>query len=173
VTDRELILAAQLGDADAFGQLVMRYQQTVYARALALLGDREAARDAAQDAFLAAFRALPRLNGDRSFFPWLYVILRNRCYSILRARRPLRPLTDVEPSAGDDPVETDTGDVRRAMTRLPAADREILVLKYVDGRRYREIAEMLGVPMGTVTSRLHAARQRLTEHLRRGAELEK
>lgn len=64
MTDRELILAAQLGDADAFGQLVVRYQQTVYAHALALLGDREAARDAAQDAFLAAFRALPRLNGE-------------------------------------------------------------------------------------------------------------
>jgi RNA polymerase sigma-70 factor, ECF subfamily len=173
VTDRELILASQVGDTEAFGQLVTRYQQAAYGHALTLLGDREAARDATQDAFLAAFRALRRLDQDRPFFPWLYVILRNRCYSILRSRRPSQPLDDGQAISPDEPPDADAESLKRALSRLPATDREILVLKYIDGRRYREIAEMLGVPVATVTSRLHAARHRLMEFLGRGRELEK
>lgn len=173
MTDRELILASQVGDTEAFGQLVTRYQQAAYGHALALLGDREAARDATQDAFLAAFRALRRLDQDRPFFSWLYVILRNRCYSILRSRRPLQPLMDGEVRARDEPPDADAAGLQRALSQLPAADREILVLKYVDGRRYREIAEMLSVPIGTVTSRLHVARHRLLEQLQRRGEREK
>ena len=173
MTDSELILAAQLGDTEAFGELVVRYQQAAYGHALALLGDREAAQDATQDAFLAAFRALGRLKEDRPFFPWLYVILRNRCFSMLRSRRSQRPLEDVGVEAPDGLSDADTDSLRQAMSQLPAVDREILILKYIDGRRYREIAEMLGVPVGTVTSRLHAARHRLLEQLRIGGELEK
>lgn len=84
MSDRELISAAQAGDADAFGQLVVRYQRAAYGHAMSLLGNREETRDAMQDSFLAAFRALRGLDRNRPFFPWFYVILRNRCLSILR-----------------------------------------------------------------------------------------
>lgn len=172
MSDRELITAAQAGDADAFGQLVVRYQRAAYGHAISLLGRREEARDAMQDSFLAAFRALRGLDRDRPFFPWFYVILRNRCLSILRRRKHEQPLDDCCVAA----VERDAGpqieELRRALSRMPAEDREILVLKYIDDRPYREIAEMLGIPAGTVASRLHAARCRLTALTRRGDDVE-
>ncbi len=172
MTDCELVLAAQAGDADAFGQLVVKHQQAAYGHAVALLGEREAAQDAVQDGFLAAFRALRRLDADRPFFPWFYVILRNRCYSILRQKRTTQPLDESCLPAADNTTSEDSARLRQALTRLPVEDREILVLKYFDGRRYRQIAQMVGIPVGTVTSRLHAARRRLRDQLRDDRSLE-
>lgn len=172
MTDRELILAARAGDSEAFGRLVVKYQRAAYGHALALLGQSEDARDAVQDSFLAAFRALRRKDPDRSFFPWLYVILRNRCFSILRSRRTAQPLDESCIPAADASPSDDTIAVRRALSRVSPEHREVLVLKYIDGRRYREMAEMLGIPIGTVTSRLHAARRRLAERLRDDASEE-
>jgi RNA polymerase sigma-70 factor, ECF subfamily len=171
MSDRELILAAQAGDAEAFGQLVTRYQRAAYGHAVALLGRREDARDAMQDGFLAAFRTLRGLDPSRPFFPWFYVILRNRCLSILRRRRPSQPLNEcctAPASGGDRRID----EIRQALSRLPAEDREILVLKYIDKRRYDEIAAMLGIPPGTVASRLHAARCRLAALVRSGDRAE-
>jgi RNA polymerase sigma-70 factor, ECF subfamily len=173
MSDRELITAAQAGDAEAFGQLVVRYQRAAYGHAISLLGRREEAGDAMQDSFLAAFRALRGLDPERPFFPWFYVILRNRCLSTLRRRRHEQPLDGCCVAA----VEKDAGprveELRQALSQMPVEDREILVLKYIDGRPYREIAEMLGIPAGTVASRLHAARCRLTAMIRRDDDQER
>jgi RNA polymerase sigma-70 factor (ECF subfamily) len=171
-TDRELVLAAQAGDADAFGHLVARHQRAAYGHAVALLGRREAAQDALQDSFLAAFRALRQLAPERPFFPWFYVILRNRCFSMLRSRRVTESLDESCVSIADPSPNQDVADVREALSQLSAEDREILVLKYIDGHRYRQIAELLGVPIGTVTSRLHAARRRLADQLRERRNVE-
>lgn len=172
MTEQQATLAAQEGDAEAFGWLVRRYERLAFGHALALLGRREDARDAVQDSFLAAYRALRRFDAGRPFFPWFYVILRNRCRSLLRGRRPAEPLDESCLAVSDERDPEETNEVRRALWRLPDEDREILVLKYLDGRRYHEIAEMLGLAMGTVSSRLHAARRRLADALKRSRELE-
>ncbi|MBN1346394.1 MAG: hypothetical protein JXQ73_27145 [Phycisphaerae bacterium] len=120
MTDQELILAARAGDLEAFGLLVSRYQRTAYGHALALLGEREQARDAVQDSFLAAFRALPRLEPSRPFFGWLYVVLRNRCFSILRSRRRALPLDESYVAASSESSGEDTVDIRVALGKLAA-----------------------------------------------------
>jgi RNA polymerase sigma-70 factor (ECF subfamily) len=172
VTEPQVIQAAREGDADAFALLVGRYERTAYGHALALLGGREQAKDAVQDSFMAAYRAIRRFDPDRPFFPWFYVILRNRCRSMLRDRRHNEPLDEaclaVTPRNTGEEVE----ELRRALCKLPAEDREILLLKYIEGHRYKQIAEMLDVPVGTVTSRLHTARRRLAELLERHRKLE-
>ena len=173
MSDRELITAAQAGDAEAFGQLVVRYQRAACGHAIAILGRREEVRDVIQDSFLAAFRALRGLDPGRPFFPWFYVILRNRCLSILRKRRRERPLDECCVAAAEEDARPEIEELRRALSRMPVEEREILVLKYIDNRPYSEIAEMLGVPPGTVASRLHAARSRLASLIRRDADVEK
>ena len=170
--DRELILAARAGDAEAFGQLVAKHQRAAYGHAIALLGRRGEAQDAVQDSFLAAFQALKRLDSERPFFPWFYVILRNRCFSMLRSRRPTQPLDESYVVAPSQQSDDKAIEIRLALSRLSAEDREILVLKYIDGLRYYEIAEMLDIPVGTVTSRLHAARRRMAKQLQRSHNLE-
>lgn len=165
MTDRELIVSALAGDVEAFGQLVVKHQRAAYGHAVALLGQPEQAQDAVQDSFLAAFRALNRLDPERPFFPWFYVILRNRCFSMLRSRRATQPLGDSYAMVTDGSTNEEAAEIRRALSRLSAEDREILVLKYIDGLRYREIAEMLDIPVATVTSRLYAARRRLAARL--------
>ena len=172
MADRDRILAAQAGDPDAFGRLVVEYQRAAYGHAFALLGHRELARDAVQDSFLAAFRTLQRLDAKRPFFPWFYVILRNRCFSMLRSQRATQPLDDTCVAVSKQSSDEKTMAVRHGLSRLSAEDREILILKYIDGRRYREIADMLGIPVGTVTSRLHTARRRLLEQVRGRHKLE-
>jgi len=172
VTEPQVILAAQEGDADAFGLLVGRYERTAYGHALALLGRREEARDALQDSFLAAYRAIRRFDPARPFFPWFYVILRNRCRSMLRARKQNEPLDETRLAVTPTDAGQEAEGLRRALCRLPTEDREILLLKYVEGHRYKEIAEMLDIPVGTVTSRLHTARRRLAESLQRSNRVE-
>lgn len=166
MTDEQAIRSVRLGQHEAFEVLVRRYEPQALAHAGLLLGRGEDARDAVQDSFFAAFRALRRFDPRRSFYPWFYVILRNRCRSVRRRQRLDRPLTDPDavahaPDAGLASEDDEASRLRRALGRLPADDREILALKYMDGRSYDEIGAMLDLPAGTVASRLHAARRRL------------
>lgn len=166
MTDHEAILAAQSGDSEAFAGLVRKYERAAYRHALALLRRAEDARDAVQDSFLAAFRALRRLDARRSFYPWFYVVLRNRCYAMLRARAPTEKLNESDVGSPIVAADEDAAELGRALACLAPEDREMLVLKYIEGRRYSEIAELLAIPPGTVASRLHVARQRLADQLR-------
>ena len=160
--DAEAIQRCRQGEAEAFRHLVYRYQRRALAHARALIGNDADAADAAQDAFLDAFRNLRRFDESREFYPWFYVLLRNRCHK-QRARARDRPSTGepIEPAApAPDPLE-DLHDLRVALDRLPIDDRELIVLKHLDGWTYDELAERLGIPRGTVMSRLFHARQRL------------
>jgi RNA polymerase sigma-70 factor (ECF subfamily) len=178
-SDAVLIGRARAGDTDAFGRLVERYKRRAYAQALGLVGSREDALDLSQEAFTRAYRARHTLDPERPFYAWLYQILRHLCFNFLRdARTRARLLesqgrawlvdsaraTSVDPAAALDRAE-----VRRrvgmAIEQLPAHEREVLVLKEFEELKYREIAELVGVPLGTVMSRLYSARRRLAEAL--------
>ncbi len=168
--DEVVIRQCKAGDREAFASLVARYQREALAHARAILPNVDDARDAVQEAFIDAFGSLKRFDEGCAFYPWFYVILRNRCYGALRRKASREDLTEqlVESAfavrGGDDEVE-----LNDTLAQLSAEQREILLLKYLDGLSYKELAERLDVPAGTVMSRLYHARNRLRDVL----ELEK
>jgi RNA polymerase sigma-70 factor (ECF subfamily) len=177
--DGGLIRRAQAGDAEAFGRLVERYMRRAYYSALSLVGSREDALDLSQEAFVRAFRARQTLDPERPFYAWLYQILRRLCFNFLRDRRTrLRNLEAAGTWLADEAAGRQALDPARALEReeerrrvgaaielLPAREREVLALKEFEGLTYREIASLVGIPIGTVMSRLYSARQRLADAL--------
>ena len=179
-SERALVLRARSGDRSAFGELVNRHMQRAYYIALGLTGSHEDALDLSQEAFARAFRARASLDPDRPFYAWLYQIVRRLCFNFLRDRSTRRrrlneatPWLTLEASSRasqSDPAKNAEraelrAQVQAAIEQLPEREREVLVLKEFEGLRYREIAELLGVTIGTVMSRLYYARRRLAEHL--------
>jgi RNA polymerase sigma-70 factor (ECF subfamily) len=176
--DGVLIRRAQAGDAEAFGRLVERYMRRAYYSALSLVGSREDALDISQEAFVRAFRARRTIDPERPFYAWLYQILRRLCFNFLRDRRTrARHLEAAGPWLAEDAAsripdperalvrEEDRRRVGAAIEQLPAREREVLALKEFEGLTYREIASLVGIPIGTVMSRLYSARQRLADVL--------
>jgi len=178
--ERLLMERARAGDRDAFGELVSRYMRRAYYAALGLLGSHDDALDTSQEAFARAFRARGSLDPERPFYPWLYQIVRRLCFNVTRDRRTRRTrLSEATPwlveearqrSASDDPArQAERQELRerleREIDRLPPHERETLVLREFEGLRYREIAELLGIPIGTVMSRLYSARRALATAL--------
>ena len=167
--DLAAIEKCKAGQADAFYHLVRKYQSEAIGHAVAILGSREDALDAVQEAFLAVYEALGRFDTSRRFYPWLYTILRNRCYKILALRKKCTTISldDVEILA--QPVKDSSGIevtvLERALREIRPEDRELLTLKHLDGLHYDELAERLGIPSGTVMSRLYYARKRFRERL--------
>ncbi|HSC27939.1 MAG TPA: sigma-70 family RNA polymerase sigma factor [Vicinamibacterales bacterium] len=179
-TDSSLVARARAGDAEAFGLLTERYMRRAYAQALGLVGSREDALDLSQEAFARAFRARRSLDPDRPFYAWLYQILRRLCFNFLRDAKVRARVVDQGASAwldeapatapaSDPAAALERSEARRrvaaAIEQLPAREREVLVLKEFEELKYREIAALVGVPVGTVMSRLYSARRRLAEAL--------
>jgi RNA polymerase sigma-70 factor (ECF subfamily) len=165
--DGALLRAHVAGDRDAFGQLVRRHQDRLWAVALRTLGEREEAADALQDALISAYRSADRFRGESAVTTWLHRIVVNACLDRIRRRavRPTVPLAQTDP-APVPAVDSDTAlDVRAALGRLPADQRAALVLVEVQGYSVAETAAILGVPEGTVKSRCARARARLAAHL--------
>ena len=177
--DADLSRRVQSGDADAFGLLVERHMRRAYAHALGIVGSREDALDLSQEAFARAYRARRTLDPERPFYGWLYQILRRLCFNHLRNSRARARLLDggaadwlveagrtatIDPAAAALRAEARRR-VAGAVARLPAHEREVVVLKEFEGLKYREIADLLGIPPGTVMSRLYSARKRLAETL--------
>lgn len=177
--DRQLIAECLGGRRDAFGVLVSRYQARLYNAAIRLVDNAEDAADVVQDAFLNAYQALHSFKGDAEFFTWLYRIAFNTAISLKRKKRASLSLDSVGAEGGidpDDPSEyikpgaalersEDEMQLQEAMIRLSQEHREVLVLKEIEGMKYEDIAEILGVPIGTIRSRLHRARLELRELL--------
>jgi RNA polymerase sigma-70 factor (ECF subfamily) len=154
------------GEKDAFRFLVERYQKQAVAHAVAILGNREDAWDAAQEAFIDAFGALEKFDRARKFYPWLYVLLRNRCYKMATRKRETENIEDSEILAPQvDLPEEERFALEKALLSLAKEDREIIALKYLDGLSYEELAERLQIPRGTVMSRLFYARKQLQAKL--------
>jgi len=184
--EQALIDSARKGDARAFNQLVLLYQRMAYNVAYRILGDPDAASDATQDAFLKAFKAMRRFRGG-SFKAWLLRIVTNACYDQLRRkqRRPASSLDDLPVEADHsyymhDPAERpdefverqELGDtIQAGISTLPVEQRTILVLSDVQGLSYQEIAEVTGLSLGTVKSRLSRGRARVRDYLMAQREL--
>jgi len=174
--DPDRIRRAQHGDADAFTELIEGRIGAMTRTATAILGHEADARDAVQDALVAAWRQLPHLRDPNAFDAWLTRILVHRCRRGLRHRGvarvreiPAQALAfDDGPSAPDDLAAAERrAAIGRAFDRLGIDQRTILVLHHLDGRPLANIDEVLRIPVGTVKSRLHHARIALDRALRR------
>ena len=195
--DRGLVERVQAGDVAAFEVLVRRYERWVFTLAFRMVGDRQEAEDLAQDVFLKAYRGLRGFRGASRFSTWLYAIASHHCLNYLAssAARLRREAWDPDPvgdRGGDVPsvldrlpdggpgpdVIAENRDLRQTiqneLARLLEGHRLVLVLRDVQGMSYDEIAETLGIELGTVRSRLHRARTdlkaRLRPHLMEGSE---
>jgi RNA polymerase sigma-70 factor (ECF subfamily) len=187
LTQREiemLVERARQGDRAAFGQLVDEYKDKIYNYVARMLNDPYEAEDVTQEAFLRAYKSLPRFRGASSFHTWLYRIASNLAIDVVRKRKRQDPTFSL-----DEPLESDDGEyerelpdetggpedrtstretrvaVRRAIMDLPEKLRDVMILYELQGETYEDIAGILDVPLGTVKSRLFNARNRLKESL--------
>ena len=156
--------ACLAGNVDAFRHFVDHYQRRALAHARLLTRNEADAADATQDAFVDAFRNLKAFDPARQFYAWFYVLLRNRCFK-QRSRRGTRSESGIVTDRVDPGVSEEQLDLWRAIHRLPPEDAELVVLKHIEGWTYEELSAALGVPKGTVMSRLYGARQRLLNML--------
>ena len=162
---------ARGGDVDAFVALIGRHDRELRALAYRILGDRHAMDDALQEAYTRAFRALPSFRGGSALRTWLYRIVHNACVDELRRSR--RESVAVEQVAAAESVEGAAiarVDLATALARLPVDLRAIVLLVDAGGLDYAEAAEVLGISVGTVGSRLNRARAALRATLGRGLE---
>lgn len=168
--DRTLLARHVAGDRTAFGELVRRHRDRLWAVAVRTLGDREEAADAVQEALLAAHRNAGRFRGDASVTTWLHRIVVNACIDRVRRARPTVPLDSAPPASlrGPDPYAARdlTLDVQAALATLPIEQRMAIVLVDALGYPVEEAARMLSVPIGTVKSRCARGRARLAGRLR-------
>jgi RNA polymerase sigma-70 factor (ECF subfamily) len=170
--ERELVARHAAGDRSAFDEIYSRYSGLVFHLALRLLGSREEALDIAQDVFLRIHRHLAGFRGASSLRTWIYRITLNQCRNQGKRFRPVsvpvgdgedeRPIAD--PAAGPEELAMRhefTERVKRALGSVPDEFREALVLRDLEDLSYEEIAGVLGVPLGTVRSRIARGRERL------------
>ncbi|MBD3347574.1 MAG: sigma-70 family RNA polymerase sigma factor [Candidatus Eisenbacteria bacterium] len=179
--DHELVALTAAGDDEAYRLLVERYSDFVYTVVLRIVRNPEDAEDVAQEAFVRAHRSIGRFRGDSKFSSWLYRIAVNRALTHLkrRRRRPqtvemsVSPRVEAEISSrhGDEDPERAVLDeefrarVRHAVSKLPPRYRAAVTLFYLEERNYKEVAEVLGIPMGTLKTHLHRARALLRDEL--------
>ncbi|MFO0876919.1 MAG: sigma-70 family RNA polymerase sigma factor [Gemmataceae bacterium] len=177
--DHDLIAESLAGDSSAFGELVRRYQDRLFNTVYRLVDNAEDALDVVQEAFLSAYQSLDSFKGDSLFFTWLYRIAVNTAISLKRKKRVLIRIPDrngenlaepADPSELNRPGHAieqaeEERKLHRALARLSAEHRTVLVMKELEGQKYEDIAETLGVPIGTIRSRLHRARLELREML--------
>jgi RNA polymerase sigma-70 factor, ECF subfamily len=165
IADPALVARARTGDADAFGELVAPRLDRILRTARAILRNESDARDATQDAFLSAWVNLPRLRDEDRFDAWLHRVLLNRCRDLLRRRQRSREIALEGTEILDAPPDATGTNVMAAFDRLPLAYRQILALHHVEDRPVTELSRLLGIPEGTVKSRLYAARRALERAL--------
>ena len=171
----EAIKRCQNGETEAFGLLVKNYAAVAYRSAYMLVRNREDAEDLSQEAFVRAFRKIRVFDIKRSFYPWYYCILRNLCLNHLRRRKVRAEVSlpeqnfafaDQSPSPSDRVVRAEEKRLLLlGLDRLEREEREIIALVDLQGMRYREVAEAMSIPIGTVMSRLYRARKSLIREI--------
>lgn len=181
----DLIARARTGDLAAFNLIVGHYQTSVYNLCLRMLGSQQAAEDATQDAFIAAYRHLDKFRGG-AFRSWLFRIAANACYDDMRRRRVRRAVSldepvgedrridvaDAAPSPQDRAEQMELrGALAEALSRIPEEQRLAIVLCDVQGMDYADIAEVMQCSLGTVKSRINRGRLRLRAIMLERAEL--
>lgn len=183
-SDEQIVERALTGDAEAFGEIVRRWERRIFALAFGMLGREEEARDACQETFLAAWRNLRGFRGEAKVSSWLHRIAVNQC--ITRQRRAkVRGESALEDemaadgdsffiSAHESPVHAvesrqTTETVRRAVQALPTELRQVIVMKEFEELTFQQIAEALDLPLSTVKSRLYTALRQLRMRLDRNS----
>ena len=189
MNESALIQDAQKGNLDAFNTLILHYQDSVYNTALRILGDEDQAADAAQEAFISAFKSITSFRGG-SFKAWLMRTVTNACYDELR-RQKRRPTTPLEPDTEDGeemesprwladpgmtPAQKSEADelehaIQHCLNNLPLEFKTVVIMADIQGMDYTEVATSVRVPLGTIKSRLARARLRLRECLQGFEEL--
>jgi len=176
--ERTVVQRARAGDTQAFGELVLAHQTFVYNLALRALGDSNEAQDLAQEAFLRAWQGLPAFRGASSFRTWLYRIVMNLCYNRSPQLKKNLAQLDIEDRAeawvaGQEQFPEHVLESRetraclhRQIERLPETYRLLVLLRYQQDLSYEEIAEVTGMPLGSVKTGLFRAHNRLREALR-------
>ena len=180
-SDEELVSRAQAGDATAYDELVNRHRGRIYAMIRQMVKNDADAWDLSQEAFIKAWKALPRFEARAQFSTWLYRIAHNAVYDWTRRKRPesggelqdeifssdnIDPASTTTPSRERRPDEALRADelrekIEAALQKLKPQHREVVVLKDVQGMAYKDIAKVMETSIGTVMSRLHYARQQL------------
>jgi RNA polymerase sigma-70 factor (ECF subfamily) len=170
--DGEIVRAVLAGDRERYAQLVERYRDRYARYAARMLGSIDAAEDAVQDAFVRAYDQLAQCKDPDKFVGWFFLILRNRCFAEKRQRRSQAPLEAADDVASADRADdgTETAERRRALQlallELTPDQREVFVLKHVEGLSYGEIAERLSTSVPSLKMRMHRAYDKLREQLR-------
>jgi len=178
--DVQLIERAKQGDSKAFRILFDRYQSRAFAVAFGVVRDKQEASDLVQEAFVRVFKHLPNFAGTSSFYTWFYRILMNLAIDHLRKRKPWKQTDysdaldhesdNAHPSVASAPSEgpashVDTQElsehIQAALSQIPEHHRAVILLREVEGLSYAEMAEVLGIPKGTIMSRLFHARRKL------------
>ncbi len=175
------VRAVLAGDKQAFNRLVLLYQTRIYNLAYNYVKTEEEAKDVAQDVFVTAYKALPKLRDDTKFGAWLYQIGINHCRNRYKKLKRRGYFTQKSTDDENAPVHLEGGDspeqnleqkrtiklVRDAIGKMNEAEKEVLMLRDLQGLAYDEISEILGVPLGTVKSKLNRARLNLKNKLKR------
>lgn len=181
-TDEHIVERALTGDADAFGEIVRRWERRIFALTYGMLGREEDARDATQETFLAAFRSIRAFRGEAKVSSWLHRIAVNQCITKKRRAkvRSEAPLEDEEEKNSANfaaPIEhlparivearEKVEAVRRAVNSLPTELRQVVVMKEFEELTFRQIADVLELPLSTVKSRLYTALRQLEMRLQK------
>jgi RNA polymerase sigma-70 factor (ECF subfamily) len=166
-----VIERAKTGDSAAFEQIILEYRSRLTDLIYYLYGDENLAEDAAQMAFIKAWRHLPEFQSGRSFQSWLFKIAINAAIDHLRREKPRVDIDAIMDLSLNEHIEDriENGErwvvIRQAVAELPDSSRSVLILKEFEGLRYQEIADVLDIPLGTVMSRLNYARKILAAKL--------
>lgn len=176
--DLDLVRRTVGGDGEAFELLVLKYQERIFRLVRRLLGDREQVEDLAQEVFLRAYRSLGSFKGESTFYTWLYKIALNTCRNYYRSlgRRPEGSIVDGESLLEnmESPVSSPEREalraelwdsIRTSLESLPPEQREAVVLCDLEGLSYDEMATVIGIPVGTVRSRVFRGRRALQQQL--------
>ena len=188
-TDKQLVAKVQKGDQRAFDMLVLKYQHKIFGLISRYVNDADEVQDVAQEAFIKAYRALPKFRGDSAFYTWLYRIAINTAknHLVSRSRRP--PGSDVEVEDAEyyegggalrdiaSPESALFGAelkqvVERAISALPDDLRTAVTLREFDGLSYEDIADIMDCPVGTVRSRIFRAREAIDKQVREQMDAE-
>lgn len=182
VSEKKIIEKVLGGDANAFEELVLKYEKTVYNLALRMVGDRDDASDMTQEAFIKAYGSLSSFRGDSKFSVWIYRITTNVCLDFLRSKSRKQQVSLTVSDDDDEDAQLDIPDpkadpeqqlikkismqsVEEGLKTLPDKQRQILVMRELGGMSYAEIGAALSLEEGTVKSRIFRARKRLCTFL--------
>ncbi len=183
--DEDLARAAQQGDDDAFAELVHRYERQIFSMAYRLAGDYDEAADLAQEAFLRIYRMLDRYDPQKKFFSWMYRVAQNSCLNTLNKRPhnviPVENAEEYLAPEGSDAAQTASTaepeqnylnrelrqNIDEAIAQLRDNYREVVYLRYIEDLSYQQIAEICGLPVSTIETRLFRGRKQLQKNLLR------